>query len=212
GDIKNPKTSAVLPLEANSLALGFISMVLKNLNFLNIRKIDSAGRFTINDDLARGVMFVETNSSNYSKSNHSKSNQLGLNDNSISLNSALRLLKTCVRLEHSLASLEKKSVEFWQSINPDFNKERLASLKGLHSILQKLIFPLTAMSLKLGDTEGNCISTAIWNSESGKVTPLSQCSEEEKLNFVDSMLFAAEATQSPALFHRFSKKTSAEIN
>jgi hypothetical protein len=68
------------------------------------------------------------------------------------------------------------------------------------------------MSLKLSDTEGKCIATAIWNSESGKVTPLSQCSEEEKLNFEDSMLFTAEATQSPALYHRFSKKTSAEIN
>lgn len=208
GDVQAPGSSALLPAEAHSLALGLLSMNFKNLAALHIRKVNGKGLLVQDSSAAAGIVLGREWKNNTS--------QLHLKD-------VIRLARVVSYLDVAMNRFRAKEPKDWEEMNPVYNKKTLASLMGpalfteeelagiltpaerssvLKDNLKALKFPLALLLAKMGTSPKGCVAVVEWNGVSGDVRPLVPCSTELKAELADVFEKLARESQSPLLLKK----------
>lgn len=115
GDIQSPG-KAILPIEANTLALGLLTIQFKNLAGLNIKKINAQGQALKDGEDAAGILLASDGSSG--------------NRVKIRLAEVVRLVKVTAYLELALKNFIVKGRDEVKRLNPGYTDTMLLALLG----------------------------------------------------------------------------------
>lgn len=190
GDIQG-EGKAILPAEANTLALGLLTIHFKNLAALHIRKITADGRIAGEKDPVAGVLFV----SNFPQKNIAKVKLAELVRFALVISYFENALNNFIKIgaEEVLKKNEGYKIATLVSLfgKNMFTKEQLTQLdpKADVSILDRmslidnlraLKFPVAVLMSRLASSEKGCFSELNWNITNGNNELSEACSENLK--------------------------------
>ena len=182
GDIEDSKTGAILPSDIHKLALGLSTLIIKNLVFQNLIKVNEQGLPVTGDEKPAGVVLVDLTSKG----------------KIIRLTSITQLLKIAIRLDQNLSRFKTKTPNEWEAINPFYTAELLKSLTDeLKPKLKQLYLPLFLLGKKMADS---CVSELLWDENTGRTEPLSECLGQDLAGFKSVVASLARATRSAGLY------------
>lgn len=175
GDIAAEGSAAVLPAEMHSLALGLLTMQLKNVAGLHIKEIKANGSLKREKETAAGIVVT------------ARPLPPGAGGSAeVHLADAVRLARVALFLESSLLRLGQKDPAQMKALNDAYSPEVLATLEGLRQKLATLKFPVVLLMSQMATSKEGCFSALEWNLDTGERKPLGQCSREEKLAAADA--------------------------
>lgn len=192
GDILQEKGHAILPFEAHSLALGFLTMGFKNLSEFSIVKVNARGQRLQENEKPAGIVIV---------GDQTESAPAGPYE--VSLDQVAALMEIVVRTSAWLDEFGGfgglNEGRDWSKTHPVYTPETLQRLKGLRSSLEALKMPLALLGLSLWDQR---VAVMEWDLATGAQRVVKQVSIVEELRFREALRLLALDTQSSILLER----------
>ena len=176
GDIAAENSTAILPAEMHSLALalGLLTMQLKNMAGLHLREIKADGSLKKEGETAAGIALA------------SRPVAPGTGGKvEVYLADAVRLARVALYLESSLLRLKMMDPAKVKALNEAYSPEVLSTLEDLRKRLAVLKFPAVLLMSQMATGKEGCFSSLEWDLDSGKRSPLGQCTRDDKLAAAD---------------------------
>ena len=193
GDISDTSAAKILPEETHTLALGLLTMNLKNMQTLYMRKLNIAGQNLRENEAVGGVVFANPQ-------------DLEKGIAVFQLDELLDLTRTVIFLTISLERIAAASGGKHPVYKPEVldllvnTKNPQSALKGL----QELHAGLAILLLRMAD-ERNCYQRGEWNLGTGNLQISKPCGASLRSSYKETLHLLAERTKSPLLLERSEK-------
>lgn len=191
GDIAAEGSSALLPAEMHSLALGLLTMQLKNVAGLHIKEVSKTGALKKEGEAAAGIAL----SARPLAPGDASSTEVHLAD-------AVRLAKIALFFESALLRLEQKDATALKAMNDSYSDEVLGTLRDLRKKLARLKFPSVLLISQMATAKDGCFPTMEWNLETGERRLLGECAKEDKMAAAEVFELLGRDSQSTLLLKK----------